>query len=133
MKTFMDLYEYIQTAETDEIGFHNIGENKYFLHIHDNKKEVDVCVKLTDTHWSSNKSIGNFVFNLEKTLPMDNEEEGIVEMYSVVDGCCNHDEPKIHPISTPLRGIIPGNFGSLPILHSIWVSKILCGLFKEIE
>ena len=56
--TFFDLYSYIQTAERDSVGMHNIeGMAPYTLHIYSNKMQVNLC--------KNGDPIADFVFSCE--------------------------------------------------------------------
>lgn len=56
--TFFDLYSYIQAAERDGVGMHNVeGMAPYVLHIYSNKLQVNLC--------KNGDPIADFVFNSE--------------------------------------------------------------------
>lgn len=45
-KTFKDLYDYIQTAERDEVGMHQTKIPSLTFHIYESKKEMNIGVGL---------------------------------------------------------------------------------------
>lgn len=81
--TFKDFYEYTLTAERDEYGYHELGDDeeypKYSFHIYSNNRQINVNCQMSieDIY----NSIGNFIFT---------PEEDEVTLYPVIRGNCNY-------------------------------------------
>lgn len=94
--TFKDLFDYIQTAERDEFGYHDPFPNdkslpKLLFHIYDNKRQVNITY-MQNTGDPSPSSIGNIIFD---------EEDQVVKLIEVNEsGYANYDNPIVLHIKT---------------------------------
>ncbi len=76
MKTFRELYNFMQTADVDDFGHLKLSDI-WSLHIYSNKRQVNIC--------QYHDSLMNFVF-----LP----EENVVAIYKCnTPGICEYGQP----------------------------------------
>ena len=79
IKTFKDLYEYVQEAERDDTGMHNINESLTF-HIYEGRREMNIG--LDKDEYGFPVLVNKIIFH---------EDENIASIYEINKGRTNYD------------------------------------------